>query len=108
MAFSLIRDDRNPGVYKVMAKDLNEQRVPRITIVLTALSPLVTLWINFLSSVGFQALGSQCIISISSTYIMAIGCSLYSRFRRPDLLGRTYVNIFQLGAAWYGTLQVAC
>ena len=101
MAFSFIRDDRNPGVHKLMARDLEEQRVPRITIVLTALSPLATLWINFYSGVGFQAIGSQCVLSLSSTYLMAIGCSLYSRFRRPDLLGEEPNGIFQLGKRWY-------
>ncbi|KAI7215022.1 hypothetical protein KC333_g5677 [Hortaea werneckii] len=100
MAFSLIRDDRNPAVYRLMSTDLERQTVPRITIVLTALSPLLTLWINFYSGVGFQAIGSQCILSLSSTYLMAIGCSLHSRFRRPELLGRTYNGIFHPGVIW--------
>lgn len=100
MAFSFIRDDHNPVVYRLTAKDLEEERVPRITIVLTAVSPLVTLWINFVSDVGFQTLRSQCIISLSLTYLMAIGCSLYSRFWYPDLLGKTWTGVFQLGAQW--------
>lgn len=101
MAFSLIRDDRNTWVYKIMSSDLERERVPRVTIVLTALSPLVTLWINFVSSVGFQALGSQCVLSLSTTYILAISCSFYSRFYSPELLGRESAGIFQLGAQWY-------
>ena len=74
-----------------------------ITIVLTALSPLVTLWINFVSSVGFQALGSQCVLSLSSTYLMAVGCSFYSRFARPHCLGMERKGLFQLGASCYVT-----
>ena len=56
---------------------------------------------NFYSGVGFQAIGSQCVLSLSSTYLMAVGCSLNSRFWQPDLLGRNWGGIFHLGTRWY-------
>ncbi|KAK5170561.1 uncharacterized protein LTR77_005149 [Saxophila tyrrhenica] len=101
--FAVIRDDRNPYVSKWMAADLQKAGVPRITIVLVALAPALLLWINFVSAVGFQALGSQCILSLSSTYMLAISCSFWSRFHQPDLLGRDYGGIFHLGTFWFVT-----
>lgn len=100
MVFSFIRDDRNPVVHKIMAIDLEREQVPRITIALVAFSPLVYLWINFLTAVGFQAIISQVTLSLTTTYIMAIGCSLYSRIYHPDQLGRSYNGVFQLGTFW--------
>lgn len=98
--FSFIRDDRNPYVQKFMARDLETKQVPRITIALTAFSPALILWINFLSTVGFQAIASQVLLSLTTTYMMAIGCSLHSRIYNPDLLGRDWNGVFQLGTFW--------
>ncbi|KAK5173804.1 uncharacterized protein LTR77_002485 [Saxophila tyrrhenica] len=100
MVFSFIRDDRNPVVQRWMASDLEKEQVPRITIVLTALSPMIWLWLNFVSSAGFLALGSQVTLSLASTYMLALSCSLYSRFYHPDLLGAESNGIFQLGKFW--------
>lgn len=71
-----------------------------MTIAFTAISPVLILWVNFVSAVGFQAIISQVTLSLTTTYIMAIGCSLYSRYRNPDLLGREWRGIFQLGTFW--------
>ena len=118
MVFSFIRDDRNAVVQKWMAsvsntsrfryqrkdadssQDLQKEQVPRITIVLTALSPIIWLWLNFVSSAGFLALGSQVTLSLATTYMLAISCSLYSRIYQPDILGRESNGIFQLGKVW--------
>lgn len=83
-----------------VVQDLRPDQLPRITICFTALSPLLTLWINFVSSVGFPAIVSQVTLSLTTTYLMAICCSLYSRFYQPDLLGRQCKGIFQLGKMW--------
>lgn len=74
--------------------------MPRITIVFTALSPLLWLWLNFVSSAGFLALGSQVTLSLATTYMLATGCSLYSRVYQPHVLGEESNGIFQLGKVW--------
>lgn len=61
---------------------------------------MVWLWLNFVSSVGFLALGSQVTLSLATTYMMALGCSLYSRFYHPERLGSQWNGIFQLGKVW--------
>lgn len=88
-------------VLTVTVKDLQRpERLPIITICFTAICPIFILWINFLSSVGFQAIVSQVTLSLSTTYIMAIGNSLYSRIYQPELLGRSFNGLFQLGTIW--------
>ena len=64
---------------------------------------MLILWINFLSTVGFQAIASQVTLSLTTTYMMAISCSLYSRIYQPDQLGRKWNGIFELGTFW-GTI----
>ena len=66
----------------------------------TAITPAMTLWINFLSPVGFSAIVSQVTLSLVTTYMLAIGCSLYSRIYYPDVLGRERKGLFQLGQVW--------
>ncbi|KAK3614431.1 hypothetical protein LTR56_025339 [Elasticomyces elasticus] len=100
MVFSFIRDDRNPVVRKWVNSDLEKQQVPRITIVLTALSPMVWLWLNFVSTAGFLAIGSQVTLSLATTYMFVLSCSLYSRWYHPKLLGKDRAGIFQLGQLW--------
>lgn len=80
--------------------------MPHITIVLTALSPMVWLWLNFISSAGFLALGSQVTLSLATTYIFVLGCSLYSRWYHPKLLGQSRVGIFQLGQFWGSVVDI--
>lgn len=86
-----------------VSQDLEKEQVPRITIFLTAMSPLIWLWLNFVSSAGFLALGSQVTLSLATTYMLAIACSLYSRIYQPDVLGKEADGIFQLGKFW-GTI----
>ncbi len=81
-------------------QDLERQQVPRITIILTALSPVIWIWLNFVSSIGFLALGSQVTLSLATTYMLAIACSLYSRIYQPGVLGVESNGIFQLGRFW--------
>jgi hypothetical protein len=88
-------------------QDLERQQVPRITIVLTALSPMVWLWLNFVASEGFLAIGSQVTLSLATTYMFALSCSLYSRWYHPDVLGRKSVGIFQLGQLWGTVVDIA-
>ncbi|KAK3112829.1 hypothetical protein LTR53_010483 [Teratosphaeriaceae sp. CCFEE 6253] len=106
MVFSFIRDDRNPVVQKWMASDLEKHQVPRITIVLTALSPMIWLWLNFVSSAGFLAIGSQVTLSLATSYMFALACSLYSRWYHPKLLGKDRAGIFQLGQFWGSVVDV--
>lgn len=89
-----------------MQQDLENKQVPRITIVLTAMSLLVWLWLNFVSSAGFLAIGSQVTLSLATTYMLAISCSLYSRIYQPELLGRESNGIFQLGQFWGSVADV--
>ena len=84
-------------------QDLENYQVPRITIVFTALSPMIWLWLNFVSATGFLAIGSQVTLTLATTYLLAVSCSLYSRLNNPDLLGRERNGIFQLGTFW-GTI----
>ncbi|KAK3712082.1 hypothetical protein LTR37_009173 [Vermiconidia calcicola] len=103
MLFSFVRDDHNPTVHKLMHKDLTEQRVPLFSICFMGVAPLLILWLNFVSSVAYSALISQVTLSLTTTYLMAVGCSLYSRFFQPDLLGRDFTGLFHLGQFW-GTI----
>lgn len=64
------------------------------------MSPLIWLWLNFVSSVGFLAIGSQVTLSLATTYMLALSCSLYSRIYQPELLGPESNGIFQLGKTW--------
>jgi hypothetical protein len=61
---------------------------------------MVWLWLNFVSSTGFLAIGSQVTLSLATTYLFAVSCSLYSRWYQPHLLGRDFNGIFQLGQFW--------
>ena len=81
-------------------QDLTTHQVPRLTILFTSFCPALILWVNFLSTVGFQAIVSQVLLSLATTYSMAIGCSLYSRIYNPELLGAEWNGIFQLGTFW--------
>lgn len=87
MLFSLVRDGRDPVVTKVLAKDLNEQGLPRICILIVATLPVIILWINFVSAVGFQAIVSQVTLALVITYFMVFASSLDARIHRPELLG---------------------
>lgn len=80
--------------------------MPRLTIVFTCIFPILLLWINFVSSVGLQAIGPQVTLTLSTTYIMAIDCSLHSRIYQPDLLGRDWKGIFHLGTFWGSAVDI--
>ncbi|KAK5115016.1 hypothetical protein LTR85_010054 [Meristemomyces frigidus] len=97
MLFSLIRDGRDPLVTKVMAKDLNEDGLPRGCVIIADALPLLILWINFKSSVGFQAIVSQVTMALVITYFMVFACSLDSRIYRPELLGFTHDGAWHPG-----------
>ncbi|KAK5131252.1 hypothetical protein LTR08_001157 [Meristemomyces frigidus] len=100
MLFSLIRDGRDPFVSKLMAKDLNEEGLPRRCILIAAILPLVILWINFVSGVGFQAIVSQVTMALVITYFMVFACALDSRIYRPEVLGYAPNGIWQAGRRW--------
>ncbi|KAK5744121.1 hypothetical protein LTR17_002151 [Elasticomyces elasticus] len=95
MLFSLIRDGRDPVVTKLFAKDLNGQGLPRRCVVIACILPLIILWINFVSLVGFQAIISQVTLALVITYFMVFACSLDARINRPDLLGSAPSGFFK-------------
>lgn len=64
------------------------------------------LWLNFVSSAGFLALGSQVTLSLATTYMFVLACSLYSRIANPDQLGRNSNGIFQLGRFWGSIVDI--
>ncbi|KAK3623583.1 hypothetical protein LTR56_021546 [Elasticomyces elasticus] len=97
MLFSLIRDGRDPIVTKLFARDLNGQGLPRRCVVIACILPLIILWINFVSLVGFQAIISQVTLALVITYFMVFACSLNARINRPGLLGSTPNGFFKPG-----------
>ncbi|KAK3631706.1 hypothetical protein LTR22_020944 [Elasticomyces elasticus] len=97
MLFSLTRDGRDPVVTKLFAKDLNGEGFPRRCVVIACILPLIILWINFVSSVGFQAIVSQVTLALVITYFMVFACSLDARIHRPDLLGSAPGSFFRPG-----------
>ncbi|KAK3073197.1 hypothetical protein LTR53_005436 [Teratosphaeriaceae sp. CCFEE 6253] len=106
MLFALIRDGRDPLVSKVFAKDLSEEGLPRVCIILGAVLPLVILWINFISSVGFQAIVSTTTLALVGTYFMVFACSLHSRIYRPELLGSARGGFLQPGKTLGSALDI--
>lgn len=78
-------------------QDLNHQGLPRICILAADILPLVILWINFVSGVGFQAIVSQVTMALVITYFLVFACALASRIHRPKLLGEKLNGFWQPG-----------
>ena len=81
-------------------QDLNEEGLPRRCICIAAALPVVILWINFVSGVGFQAIVSQVILALVITYFMVFACALDSRIHRPELLSHDASGFWHAGRHW--------
>jgi hypothetical protein len=62
--------------------------------------PLVILWINFVSNVGYSAIVSQVTLALVTTYFMVFACALDARINRTELLGYKCSGFWQLGRNW--------
>jgi len=78
-------------------QDLNEEGLPKRCVVIAAALPVLLLWINFRSSVGFQAIVSQTTLALITTYSMVNACATYSRIHHPELLGKDRSGWLQPG-----------
>jgi len=59
--------------------------------------PLLILWINFVSAVGFQAIVSQVTMALVISYFLVFACALEARINRPELLGSNQSGFWQPG-----------
>jgi len=88
-------------------QDINEDGLPRGCVIIADVLPLVILWINFVSGVGFQAIVSQVTLSLVITYFLVFVCSLDSRIHRPELLGSKRDGLWQPGRSLGMVLDIA-
>lgn len=79
------------------SQDLDGHGLPNRCVIIGSALPLVILWINFVSGVGFQAIVSQVTMSLMITYFLVFACSLDSRVNRPELLGSKRKGFWQPG-----------
>lgn len=87
-------------------QDLGQEGLPRICIVIADVLPLLILWINFVSGVGFQAIVSQVTMSLVISYFLVFACSLDARINRPELLGISANGFWQPGTPLGITMDV--
>ena len=78
-------------------QDLNKIGVPTRCIVIADTLPLVLLWLNFVSSVGYQAIVSQVTLALTVSYFLVFACALDTRLYRPQVLGYNHGGFWQPG-----------
>lgn len=63
-----------------------KKEIPQNAIVLTCIITMLLALINIGSSTAFHAIISLQVVALMSTYTVSIGCVLYRRFARPELI----------------------